>query len=185
MILAAISKLLLKLWGWKITGNYPYDLVKKIFVVAPHTSNWDFPLGLLTRAAVNDKIKFIGKKSLFKPPHGWIFYGLGGIPVDRTARNSFVDSVVQQFESRERLAIALAPEGTRKKVEKFKTGYYYIAVQANVPIVPIVLNWETREVMFLDAIHLTGDAEKELAQVEQIFIPYKGKRKELSFGKDH
>ena len=182
MFFAALSKLILKLWAWKITGRYPYEIDKKIFIVAPHTSNWDFPLGILTRNAVNDKIKFIGKKSLFKAPHGWLFYAMGGIPVDRTGRNSFVQSVVKLFSERKRLAIALAPEGTRKKVEKFKTGYYYIAVQANVPIVPTVLNWEKREIQFLDPIYLSGDADRELTEVEAIFSSYRGKRADQSFG---
>jgi len=181
MVFSFLSRCLLKLWGWRIVGNYPYELDKKIFVVAPHTSNWDFPLGVLVRSAVNDKIKFVGKKSLFKPPLGWLMYPMGGIPVDRTGRNSFVGSVVKLFHERERLAIALAPEGTRKKVSKFKTGYYYIAVQAQVPIVPCVFNWAEKKVMFLDPVMLTGDSEHELPMVENIFRNYRGRNPEHSF----
>ena len=181
MILSAISKMLLKLWGWKIEGDYCKHLDKKIFVVAPHTSNWDFPVGVFLRSAMNDKIKFIGKKSLFKPPLGWIMYPLGGIPVDRSGRNSFVQSVVELFNSREKLAIALAPEGTRKKVQKFKTGYYYIAVQAQVPIVPTIFNWAEMKIQFKEPILLTGDAETELEMVENIFKSIKGRRAEHSF----
>jgi len=181
MFLSSIAKFLFRLWGWKISGNYPNAVEKKIFVVAPHTSNFDFFVGLLIRPIVRDKIKFIGKKSLFKPPLGWIMYPMGGIPVDRSGRNSFVDSVVKVFNKSDRLAIALAPEGTRKKVDKFKTGYYFIAVGAGVPIIPTVFNWEKREVIFMDPIYLTGEAEKELPMVENIFKKYKGRRKENSF----
>lgn len=181
MLFSWISKLVLKLWGWKITGHYPYELDKKIFVVAPHTSNWDFPVGVFLRAAVHDKIKFIGKKSLFTPPLGWLMYAMGGIPVDRTGRNSFVQSVVELFQNRDKLAIALAPEGTRKKVEKFKTGYYYIAVQAGVPIVPTVFNWTDKEIYFMDAIKLSGDAATELPMVENLFRKYKGRNTGQSF----
>ncbi|MGA0233326.1 MAG: glycerol acyltransferase, partial [Saprospiraceae bacterium] len=91
------------------------------------------------------------------------------------------DSVVKVFNKTDRLAIALAPEGTRKKVETFKTGYYYIALGAGVPIIPTVFNWEEREVIFMDPIHLTGDADEELAMVENIFRNYKGRNKENSF----
>ena len=181
MLFTAIAKFLFRLWGWRISGNYPYALDKKIFVVAPHTSNWDFFVGILIRPIVRDKIKFIGKKSLFNPPLGWIMYPMGGIPVDRSGRHSFVDSVVKVFNKTDRLAIALAPEGTRKKVETFKTGYYYIAVGAGVPIIPTVFNWEEREGIFMDPINLTGDADEELAMVENIFRNYKGRNKENSF----
>ena len=181
MILSFIANFLFRLWGWKITGNYPLTIDKKIFVVAPHTSNLDFFVGILIRPVVRDKIKFIGKKSLFRPPLGWIMYPMGGIPVDRSGRHSFVDSVVKVFNESDRLAIALAPEGTRKKVEKFKTGYYYIAVGSGVPIIPTIFNWEKKEVFFMDPIYLTGDAEKELPMVENIFKDYKGRRKEDSF----
>ncbi len=181
MIGTAISKFILKVWGWKIIGNYPYEIPKKIFVVAPHTSNWDFPVGLLLRSAVNDHIKFVGKKSLFKPPLGWIMYYLGGIPVDRTERNSFVQSVVELFNTRERLAISLAPEGTRKKVGKFKTGYYFISVQSGVPIIPTVFNWKDKEIVFMDPIHLRGDGESEMEEIENLFKIYVGRNPENSF----
>lgn len=181
MFLSKIYAFLFRLWGWRIEGNYPYAIDKKIFVVAPHTSNWDFPVGVLVRGTVNDRIKFVGKKSLFIPPLGWIMRAMGGIPVDRSGRNSFVGSVVEIFNRTDRLAIALAPEGTRRKVEKFKTGYYYIAVQAGVPIIPTVFNWEKRAVLFMDPMYLTGNAEKELPQIENIFRGYKGRNPENSF----
>lgn len=178
---SCISNWILNLWGWKIKGNYPYDVDKKILIVAPHTSNWDFPVGVLVRSALNDRIKFVGKKALFRPPLSWIMYPLGGIPVDRSGRNSFVQAVVELYESRDRLAIALAPEGTRKKVDQFKTGYYYIATQANVAIVPVVFNWEKKEVLFLDHFYPTGKAETELTEIENIFKGYRGRKPENSF----
>lgn len=181
MIWSRISRFILKAWGWKIVGHYPKELDKKIFVVAPHTSNWDFPVGVFLRSAMHDQIKFIGKKSLFKPPLSWIMYPLGGIPVDRSQRQSFVQSVVELFASRKRLAIALAPEGTRKKVSKFKTGYYYISVQSGVPIVPTVFNWKEKQVIFKDAMYLEGNAEKELPMIENIFRNYQGRNPENSF----
>ena len=177
-----LSKLILRLLGWKIKGWNFNGLDKYVIIEIPHTSNWDFPLGILLRGAqAAPHVKFVGKKSLFNPPLGWIMYPMGGIPVDRSGRHSFVDSVVKVFNKTDRLAIALAPEGTRKKVETFKTGYYYIAVGAGVPIIPTVFNWEKREVIFMDPIHLTGDADEELAMVENIFRNYKGRNKENSF----
>ena len=115
-----ISQFLLWLWGFKIIGDLPKEIKKYIIIAMPHTSNWDFLLGLLVRSAINAKVNFIGKSSLFKFPHGFIFRWLGGHPVDRSKRTNFVDSIIEIYQKEERFAMVIAPEGTRKKSETIK-----------------------------------------------------------------
>ena len=126
---------LLRILGWKITGDYPYGIKKCIIAVIPHTSNWDFPLGLLTRGSLNENITFYGKKSLFRFPFAGLFKWLGGIPVDRSKNNNFVDAVIQLYNERDELITVISPEGTRGKVETLKSGFYYIAKGAKIPII--------------------------------------------------
>lgn len=179
-----ISKLagfILNIWGFKITGNYPYHAKKKVFIVIPHTSNWDFPLGILVRTKLKATINFLAKDSLFKPPFGFIFKWLGGVPVDRSKSNNFVDSTVQLFKEREALTIQIAPEGTRKKVDKLKTGFYYICLKAEVPLFFVKFDWGTKVVHFSDEITLSGNKEKDLKMIDDYFRTTKGKIPEYSY----
>lgn len=172
---------LLKLWGWKLEGRYPHQLKKCIIIVLPHTSNWDFPLGILLRCAMGAKGNFIGKDSLFKWPHGFIFRRLGGVPVERSKHHNYVQQVVEVFNKREELTLVIAPEGTRKKVDKLKTGFYYIALEAGVPIVRCKFDWGTKTVGFSEPMILTGDFEKDLAEVLTYYKGVKGYHPELGY----
>jgi len=177
-----LAILIYKIIGWKCKNeNYPYHIKKKILIAAPHTSNWDFPIGVMARSILNDKIKYIGKESLFKPPLGWIMYPLGGIPVKRSKATSFVRAIVNEYLEREELAIVIAPEGQRKKVDHFKTGFYYIAKAANIPIIPTVFDWEKKEVRFLDPIYTTEDSKADIKKIEDMFRGIKGKVPKDSF----
>jgi 1-acyl-sn-glycerol-3-phosphate acyltransferase len=140
----------LKLTGWETNVVFPYDHLKKfVLIVAPHTSNWDFIFGLAYRSHLNlGHVNFLGKKELFSPPLGFIFRKLGGIPVDRTASHHLVDDVVAMFLKKDRFAIALSPEGTRRKVAKLRTGFYFIASKAMVPIVMVALDYRHKTVRF-------------------------------------
>jgi len=173
-----IAKLIYKLIGWKIVGDYPLHIKKKLIIVAPHTSNWDFPIGILARKQFKDTINFVGKKSLFKPPLGWIMKGLGGIAINRTKSTNFVRSVVNEYNTRESFTIQIAPEGSRSKVEKFKTGFYFIAKMANIPIVPIVFDWEHKEVKVLECFYPGENAEEDLIQIQNLYKGIKGKNPE-------
>ena len=116
----------------------PTDVKKYIIAVAPHTSNWDFPVGLAARSVLRiQSAQFLGKSQLFVPPFGWIFRMLGGHPVDRSSSHDMVEQVVKIFAKHENFILAMAPEGTRKKVTKLRTGFYFIAKGAQVPIVPV------------------------------------------------
>jgi 1-acyl-sn-glycerol-3-phosphate acyltransferase len=170
-----ISTRILDLLGWKIVGRIPYQQKKFIVIVIPHTSNWDFPLGIIIRSAIGMDIKYLGKDSLFKFPQGILFRLLGGYPVDRSQKGNYVDAVVDIFDSKERFAIALAPEGTRKKVEEIKTGFYYIALGAKIPIFMVKFDYSTKQIIIGEAFYPTGDKDKDFAQIRKYFQGVKGK----------
>jgi len=166
-------------WGWKIEGTLP-DLPKYIIAVAPHTSWKDFPLAILLRAALGLKASYIGKESLFKGPFGWLFRLTGGYPVDRSKRSNFVDAVVDMIHSRDTCIIGLAPEGTRKRVSQFRTGFYYMALGAQVPIVLARLDAEHRTIGLSAPFYPTGNLELDMEQMVQYFREAKGFRPERS-----
>lgn len=169
---SGLSKLILKLWGWKVTGQYPHALPKVVITAAPHTSNWDFPLGVLVNSACRCRANYVGKHTIFRWPFGVFFRWLGGIPVDRSKNNNFVTATVEAFEREPRLHLVMAPEGTRKKVDKFKTGFYHIARLAKVPICLCTFNWATKEVHFDP--QLFHPTENEEADITYIWNYYKG-----------
>lgn len=170
-----ISAWILDLLGWKILGVFPANAKKYVIAVAPHTSNWDFPLGLLVRSARRAKVVFIGKHTLFKFPWGFIFRWLGGYPVDRRKSTNFVDSVVKIFNEKDEFSVVISPEGTRKKVEKFKTGFYYIAKNAGIPIILCKFDWERKEVVFSEPLYTTSDVEKDFEKIYAYFKGIKGR----------
>lgn len=176
-----ISSWILKVLGWRITGNYPEDVKKFVVAVVPHTSNWDFPLGLLVRSSLKKKIKFIGKSSLFVFPIGLLFRALGGTPVDRSKRSNFVEGAIKVFNDADELAVTIAPEGTRKKVDKLKTGFYFIALGAKVPILLTKFDYDHKEVDFGELFYPTGDVENDMNYISHYFHGTLGKNKEHSF----
>jgi 1-acyl-sn-glycerol-3-phosphate acyltransferase len=178
-MLKLISKLLLKIWGFRITGPNPETIPKKVYVVYPHTSNWDFPLGILLKFGMPLKVNFVGKSSLFKWPYGGLFRWLGGIPVDRTKSTYFVDSMVNLYNSHDQLSFAISPEGTRKRVRKFKTGFYYIAYLAKVPIIFVKFDFGNKEVNFSQPFTPSGVYSEDLKIIINHFKGTKGYNPEL------
>ena len=176
-----LSIWILHLFGWKITGFPPDPPLKYIVAAAPHTSNWDFPLGLLVRKALGQNIRFLGKHTLFYPPLGWIMRWLGGYPVDRRKRGNIVDAVVDIFNSHEAFAITIAPEGTRKKVDKLKTGFYYMAKKAAVPILICRFDYAHKLVTFGPFFYPGEDTEKDMATITNFFKGVRGRHPELGF----
>jgi 1-acyl-sn-glycerol-3-phosphate acyltransferase len=165
--------------GWKITGQFP-NVKKCVVIVAPHTSWLDFIVGLLVRSILELEIHFIGKHSLFKPPFGWIFRKLGGTPIDRSKNSNTVASTAEIFKNREVFRLALSPEGTRKKVEKWKTGFYYIALQAEVPIVMVAFDYRKREVKLSGPVLPTGNREADFKNYQTFFKGVVGRIPEYS-----
>lgn len=182
-MLRSLCKIILRLTGWKAIGKFPVTLKKAVLIVAPHTSGWDVIIGVLFRKALHlEKFKFLGKQELFKPPFGFIFKWLGGVPVDRFHRNNLVDQVVDLFDKREEFFIALSPEGTRKKVDRLRTGFYFIAKKAAVPIVMIGLDYGKKELIFADAFYPGNDEELDFKKIVHFFGPLKGKHPGLGLG---
>ncbi|MBD3843239.1 MAG: 1-acyl-sn-glycerol-3-phosphate acyltransferase, partial [Campylobacterales bacterium] len=124
-----------KLMGWRINGSISPDLKKCVMIVVPHTSWKDFLIGVMARGSIGLEMHFVAKKELFVFPFGWYFKWMGGAPLDRSKKENKVDAIAEIFEERNVFRLAIAPEGTRKKVERWKTGFYYIAMKANVPVV--------------------------------------------------
>lgn len=159
-ILHFIGKLLLTLTGWKPGGKLP-DVPKFVLIAAPHTSNWDLPVMLMIGAYFGVWPKWIGKKELFGPPFGWFMKLLGGIPVDRSKHNNLVDAAAHTFKTRESLILAVPPEGSRKKMEYWKTGFYYIAEAAGVPVCLGFLDYGNKVGGFGPLLMPTGNIGKD------------------------
>ena len=178
----ALSKLIFRIVGWKITGVLPGGEVKKsVLIEIPHTSSWDFFIGILTRSILNVRIKYVMKSSMFKPPFGWFFRWTDGIPVDRSKSTNFVDGVIDLYNQQESLHIILSPEGTRKYVDKLKTGFYYIALGAKIPIVMVAFDYEKKEVRFREPFYPSGDKEKDFVVIRDYYKHVKGKIPENSW----
>ena len=161
-------------------GNFPKHLKKYVVIAAPHTSWQDFPIAILARNYTGEKINFIGKSSLFNGPFGFIFRALGGTPVDRSQSTNMVDAIVKIFDNNEEFRLGISPEGTRKKVTHWKTGFYYIAKGAKVPIVMATLDFEFKQIKFSEPYYTTNSKEKDFEYFHAFFEGVKGKHLELS-----
>ncbi len=164
--------------GWKFTGTFP-KLDQCVIIIAPHTSWVDFFLGLLVRKVLHIQINYIGKKSLFDPPFGWFFKWMGGAPIDRSKTNDTVSATVKIFRQRKEFRLALSPEGTRKKVLQWKTGFYFIAKSAKVPIVMVAFDYGTKHVKISEPTYTTDDQEADFKYYKNFFKGVKGKIPEL------
>ena len=172
--------ILVNILGWELENNFPKGLKKYVVIAAPHTSWLDFPIAMLSRIASGTMIHFIGKSSLFIFPFGFIFKALGGIPVNREQRNNLVNSIIAVFNSKEEFILALSPEGTRKKVTKWKTGFYYIAKGANVPIVMATLDFGKKKIKISKPHYITSNKDHDFDLFHAFFVGVRGKKPELS-----
>jgi len=176
-LLSRLSRALLRLVGWRVVF-VPPAAPKAVVIVYPHTSNWDFPIGVLARAVVALPIGFIGKDTLFRPPFGFLFRWMGGIPVNRRQSTGFVEGLVEAFEQADRLYLALAPEGTRSKVDHWKSGFYHVARAARVPLGLAFIDYARREVGIEHWLSLTGDEAEDLARIRACYAGRRGKKPE-------
>ena len=164
----ALGHVALRILGWRVEGEFP-NLPKLVLIAAPHSSNWDFIVGVAVKLALRLKVSFLGKDALFRFPLGVLMRTLGGIPVDRSSRNAMVDAIVAEFARRPQLLLTIAPEGTRKQVERWRTGFYHIAHGARVPIVPVAFNWARRSIQIGTPFIPTGDVEADLPRLQAHF----------------
>lgn len=170
-----------QLMGWKIVGTIDPDIKKCVMMIMPHTSAHDFYLGIFTRAITGLEMNFVGKKELFVFPWGYYFKYMGGEPLDRSGGMNKVDSIAAIFSRKETFRLAVAPEGTRNKVDQLKTGFYYIALKANVPIVPVAFNFGKKEVNLGAPLMPTGNIEEDLTILKKHFKGVEGKIPEKGF----
>lgn len=150
-------------------ANAPPDLPRYVLIGAPHTSAFDFPMLMSALAMFDLPLEWIAKDSLFRPPFGTLMRRMGGIPIDRSQRNNAVSQAVALFAARQRLVLAIAPEGTRKRTEGWKTGFWHIANQAGVPIVPSYLDGRLRQGGFGPPIHPSGDMDADFAKLAAFY----------------
>ena len=144
-------------------------------MVMPHTSWHDFYVAIICKGAIGAEINWIGKQELFRFPFSWFFKSLGGTPLDRTGNLNKVESIANLFDSKEVFRLGISPEGTRKKVEVLRTGFYYIALKAKVPIIPVSINFEKKVVNFGKPFYPTGNLQADLLLLNEHFIDSKGK----------
>lgn len=163
--------------GWTVHADLP-DIKKYVAIAAPHTSNWDFPLGILAAKAINLKVHWMGKHTLFRWPYGWFFRLIGGTPIQRDGGQNYIEQMSDLFERSEQLVLALAPEGTRAKTDHWKTGFYYIARAANVPILMAYLDFGHKQVGTGKLFTPGEDIEADFTHIRQFYAGRRGKNPE-------
>ncbi|WP_447637010.1 1-acyl-sn-glycerol-3-phosphate acyltransferase [Flavobacterium microcysteis] len=170
-----------KIMGWSIKGTMNPEIKKSIIIVVPHTSWHDFYIGLFARGIINLEMNYVAKKELFKFPFGAYFRWMGGAPLNRNSRQNTVEAIAEIFKNREIFRLAIAPEGTRKKVSDWKTGFYYIALKAEVPIVPVAFDYAKKVVILHDAYYPTGDIQKDFTELKSNYKGVVGRIPENGF----
>src|SRR5690348_10193104 len=170
---SAVSRALLGASGWTIEGDFPAT-PKLVAIVAPHTSNWDFVVGILAVFAIGIRVRFLAKHTLFKGPLGAFMRWCGGMPVNRAAPQGLVPQVVEAIETAERVFLAITPAGTRSSTKPWKSGFYHIAVAARVPILPVVFDGPNRAVRLLAPFEPSGNYENDLPKLLALYAGVRG-----------
>ena len=174
-IVRPIAHAWLRAGGWTVVGEMP-DVPKFVIVAAPHKTNWDLPNALAVGFHYGLRIHWMGKESLFKWPFGGFMRWLGGISVDRSKKSNAVQQAVDAFASAEQLVIVIPPEGTRSDVDRWKSGFYFIAHGANVPIALAFIDYANRRTGVAGVFQTTGDYEADLARIHAVYAPFMPKR---------
>ncbi len=167
--------------GWKLEGTLSPELKKCVMIVVPHTSWIDFIIGVLSRGVMGLEMNFVAKRELFSWPFGAYFRWMGGAPLNRQKNENKVEAIAKLFAAREVFRLAIAPEGTRKKVDRWKTGFYYIALAANVPVVAIAFDYRNKTVKIAQPLYLSGDIEADVAHLENNYCDVHGYKPENSY----
>ena len=169
----------LRLFGWKTSLVWPPE-PKGIIIVYPHTSNWDFPIGLAFRIGHDLPANWIGKAEMFPRPLRGLLKRLGGIPVDRGRATGFIDAMVQEFRRRDWMWVGIAPEGTRSRTDRLKAGFYKLALAADVPVGLGYIDYATRTVGIDTYVRFTGDEERDLEVLRRFYFAKRGHRPALA-----
>ena len=175
-VLRAFSVAFMKLAGWKVEGSLPLNGQKSVLIAAPHTSNWDLPHTLMTAFILGLNVYWMGKAEIFKPPFRGLMMWLGGIPVERDKANKLVAASIDAINAADGpLQLIVPPEGTRSNTRFWKTGFYYIAVGAQVPIVMAYMDYDQKRSGLGPVFVPTGDIEVDIAKIKAFYAPFKGK----------
>ncbi len=174
----ALSKLILKIAGWKVVVTLP-AIDKSVICVAPHTSNWDFILGKLCYTSVGMTANFMIKKEWFNFPFNLIFGPMGGVPVERSKNNNLIDQIVTRFKTTKKFNIAITPEGTRKRNDKWKKGFYYIALKAEVPIQLAYIDYKDKVLSIEKLFTPTGDEKEDFKVINDYYKNVNARHPEL------
>ncbi len=175
-VLRGLSIGFLKLRGWKINGELPANGRTCVLIAAPHTSNWDLPYTLMVAFALRLNIYWMGKEQIFKPPFRGLMMWLGGLPVRRESANNLVAASIEALQNAQGpVQLVVPPEGTRSKVRYWKTGFYYIAMGAKVPIVMAYMDYARKQSGLGPVFEPTGDIEVDMAAIQAFYAPFKGK----------
>jgi 1-acyl-sn-glycerol-3-phosphate acyltransferase len=173
-VFSRLCSWLLNALGWTIHADFP-DVDKYVLIVAPHTSNWDFPLGILAAKALDLDAHWMGKHTLFRWPYGWFFRAIGGTPVYRDQVLNVIQQMKDQFARSKPLVLALAPEGTRSRTDHWKTGFYYIARAANVPIAMAYLDYRQKQIGIGGMLYPEDDIEATFEHIRRFYRDKRGK----------
>ncbi|MCX7230870.1 MAG: lysophospholipid acyltransferase family protein [Burkholderiales bacterium] len=176
-LLRAVSRSFLRLNGWKVEGSLPIEARKCVLIAAPHTSNWDLPYTLMVAFVLNLNVYWMGKHSLFAFPFGPVMRWLGGIAVDRSRSTNLVSASAMALKAADGpVQLVVPPEGTRGRTTHWKTGFYYIALEAGVPIVLAYMDY-ARKVSGLGPVFVpTGDVDADMAEIKRFYAGVKGRR---------
>ena len=168
------AKYALRLLGWNLVAELP-PVQKYLLIGAHHTSSWDFPLILLMMAALGLRLHWVGKDSLFRGPQGYLMRWIGGIPVERGARKNFVGQIVDMYQERKKMVLTISPEGTRKSVDHWKTGFYHIAVGAKIPVAMAFLDYSRKTCGVGGYFYPTGNTEADLNILRKFYADKVGR----------
>ena len=174
-----LGRATLALFGWQIVGFAP-NMSKFVTIGAPHTSNWDFPIGMLLFIALGLRVSWMGKDSFVNGPGKRIWRWMGGVPINRKAAHGVVDQMIDVFNKREQFVLGVTPEGTRAKVTKWKTGFYHIARGAGVPIFPVEVDYKLKRIRLHPIFNPTGNLEEDLQKLKALFANAQAKRPHLA-----
>jgi 1-acyl-sn-glycerol-3-phosphate acyltransferase len=173
-MISALSRFILRLFGWHTSAILPEGVVKVVMIVAPHTSYWDFVVGRMTFWSSKLQIRVLIKKEAFVFPLGWFLRRLGGVPVARGQKNNLVEQAADLFQKNPTMVVVITPEGTRRKVRHWKKGFYYIAMAAKVPIALAFIDYATKTGGIGPLFSPTGDYEKDMAVIMDFYRDKKG-----------
>jgi 1-acyl-sn-glycerol-3-phosphate acyltransferase len=171
-----VGRSVLRLGGWTIAGNFP-DRPRIVLIAAPHSSGWDAYWGMAVKLAMGIDITFLAKAELFHGPLGWLLRALGGIPVDRTRAHGAVEQAAASLRGAERMWFVLAPEGTRRRVQQWKSGFWHIARAADVPVCCAWFHYPDRTIGLGELFELTADMEADMARIRAYYAPFVGKHR--------